>query len=340
MATRDSVERGRNVQTSGVAGLLSPEPLIIYTPPWQQHLGLAEELGRRCSDRPVTFLLPTVWHCDERGAGAKAAAARAFRQAHPKHRVIFVGNTPLEAELLAGAGADAFFSSQNIFVRESVFRPLPDEEIMFDAVYNARPVPEKRHQLAADIASVAYVCGGTSVSERPHARTIVAQLAAKEPRHTIINELEDGLPAHLDREFIVETLARSAVGLCLSAVEGAMYSSVEYMLAGLPIVSTPSLGGREVFFDPDYCLVVDSDPRTIREAVEALRDRRIPREYIRERTLAKLAPERHRFLAFVEDTKAKHGVARDYNTNWPFSESTPLKWRPVEEHARVLFGWP
>jgi glycosyltransferase involved in cell wall biosynthesis len=45
-------------------------------------------------------------------------------------------------------------------------------------------------------------------------------------------------------------LARAVVGLCLSTVEGSNYASMEYMLAGLPIVSTPSIGGREVYFDP------------------------------------------------------------------------------------------
>ena len=74
---------------------------------------------------------------------------------------------------------------------------------------------------------------------------------------------------------------QAAVGLCLSAVEGAMYSSMEYLMAGLPIVSTPSLGGRDVYFDPDYCLIVEPEPAAIRRAVERLRDRAIPREEIR-----------------------------------------------------------
>ena len=43
-------------------------------------------------------------------------------------------------------------------------------------------------------------------------------------------------------------------------MEGANYASVEYLLAGLSIVSTPSIsGGREVYFDPEFCIVCDPD---------------------------------------------------------------------------------
>ena len=117
-----------------------------------------------------------------------------------------------------------------------------------------------------------------------------------------------------------------------------MYASIEYMLAGLPIVSTPSRGGRDVFFDPDYCIIAEPTPRAIREAVEALRERNIPRDYVRTRTLAKLTVERNRFLAFVEDIKQRHGVPRAYATEWTFSGAPFHKWKSVTDHARDFFG--
>ncbi len=119
-----------------------------------------------------------------------------------------------------------------------------------------------------------------------------------------------------------------------------MYASIEYMLAGLPIVSTPSRGGRDVFFDPDYCVVVEPNARAVREAVDALRARNIPREYVRARTLAKLEPERRRFLEFFEGIKERYGVPRSYTTVWPFPGSPFHNWTTVREHARQLFESP
>ena len=38
-----------------------------------------------------------------------------------------------------------------------------------------------------------------------------------------------------------------------------MLASIEYLLAGLPVVSTPSLGGRDHYFDDEYCLIAPPD---------------------------------------------------------------------------------
>lgn len=117
-----------------------------------------------------------------------------------------------------------------------------------------------------------------------------------------------------------------------------MYASIEYLLAGLPIVSTPSRGGRDVFFDPDYCVIAEPTPRSVREAVTALGARDIPRAYVRSRTLAKLEVERQRFIAFLEQIKVRGGVARSYATQWPFTGSPFHKWQSVEAHAHEIFG--
>jgi glycosyltransferase involved in cell wall biosynthesis len=133
------------------------------------------------------------------------------------------------------------------------------------------------------------------------------------------------------------TLARAAVGLCLSEVEGAMFSSIEYLVAGLPIVTVPNRGGRDYFFDADYCITAEPNPRAVREAVEALRDRGVPRDHVRARTLARLKPERDRFLAFLDELRAQRGIrGRHEQEPWPYSAGNIRRWGSVEEHARSL----
>ncbi len=48
---------------------------------------------------------------------------------------------------------------------------------------------------------------------------------------------------------VARKLNACRVGMCLSETEGAMFAAVEYLLCGLPVVSTPSQGGRDVWFD-------------------------------------------------------------------------------------------
>ena len=112
-------------------------------------------------------------------------------------------------------------------------------------------------------------------------------------------------------------LNRSSVGLCLSAVEGQMRASMEYMMAGLPIVSAVSAGGRDYFFDDEFCAIARADPRSIREAVAAMAARRIPRGYIRARTLARVERERSRFIDFVQGIIDDHGGFADFAAAFP-----------------------
>jgi len=120
------------------------------------------------------------------------------------------------------------------------------------------------------------------------------------PDATFINQItRDGCVSESPQR-VNEHYARSRVGLCLSKEEGTMRVSAEYLLAGLPLVSTRSKGGRDFFFDSDYCLVVDDDPHPVAEAVGTLVKRNIPRHYVRERTLEKIHRERERFAKIVD----------------------------------------
>ena len=121
----------------------------------------------------------------------------------------------------------------------------------------------------------------TPAESRKEQRELFLRLMAEHPNHVLLNPTDEALPVRLPAKEVNAALNRAAVGLCLSRMEGANYASLEYMLAGLPVVSTPSIGGREMYFDPEFCIVCDPDPVAVREAVESLRSRHIPREYVR-----------------------------------------------------------
>jgi glycosyltransferase involved in cell wall biosynthesis len=38
---------------------------------------------------------------------------------------------------------------------------------------------------------------------------------------------------------------------------------MEYMLCGTPVVSTPSTGGRDVFFTPENSIIRDDNPKAV-----------------------------------------------------------------------------
>ena len=129
-------------------------------------------------------------------------------------------------------------------------------------------------------------------------------------------------------------LNQASIGLCLSATEGAMLSSMEYLLAGLPIVSTPSRGGRHVYYDDEYCWTVPPDPRSVAAAVKALKQKRIPRNYVRDRTLRRLTIDRRRFLGLINAIFEESASDRKLEMPWPFEKQVTQEWLAMDEAVR------
>lgn len=319
--------------------LVSHDPLIIYTPiGGQRPLATIAAIGRRLASRRAAFLMMPSWtlerpHIVEQIGGDLAW----YRQRFPLHELIFLCNTEEERRRVIAVGGTAIFSNHNLMVSEDIFRPLPEVPVEFDAVYNARISYTKRHYLAFDVERLLHIT--VSIGELPASgdRAFIRRLQAQSPLHHIANPIVDGLTDRLTPQQVNRAYNQAAVGLCLSAAEGAMCSSMEYMMAGLPVVSTPSLGGRDVYFDPDYCIIAEPEPAAIRRAVEELRDRAIPREEIRARTMAKVWPQRGELMAFLSALRERMGSTEPPLSEWPFPGTRTLRrWATVRQHAREI----
>jgi glycosyltransferase involved in cell wall biosynthesis len=110
--------------------------------------------------------------------------------------------------------------------------------------------------------------------------------------------------AKYNQQFLGEDAVRllysaSDCGLALSRVEGAMWAAMEYMLCGLPVVSTRSFGGRDQFRDDYYWRTVASSPEAVAAGVRAWRKNPPDRQEVRRRVLAKVEEARSRFAQLV-----------------------------------------
>lgn len=91
-----------------------------------------------------------------------------------------------------------------------------------------------------------------------------------------------------------------------------MYSATEYLLRGLPVVSTASKGGRDAWFDPRFTRVVRGDPRAIAEAVRELTDLDLSPRWIRQQTLRTLWEHRRRLAELGQTIYDQEQVGRDF----------------------------
>ena len=286
-----------------IAEILSTSPVVIQAvfPSPGIPFGAVSVAGPILETRRACFLVMLFWTIEPPFMFNQiSTVATAYLRDHPGHRLIFLCNTLREAEMLRDRGFAALTINHNCLLNDLNFAPRPEIEPIYDAVYNAGLAPYKRHDLAADIERLALIYYRNDLSGLDfHAE--VARLRALMPKAFFVNELTANGCRWISPAEVNSVLAQSRVGLCLSEHEGAMFASAEYLFAGLSVVSTPSFGGRDTYFDDEFCIIADPDPRAIREAVEALIARNVPREYVRAKTLARIEADRRRYIDLVQD---------------------------------------
>ena len=114
-----------------------------------------------------------------------------------------------------------------------------------------------------------------------------------------------------------------------------MRASIEYLMCGVPIVSTQSVGGRDVFFDSEFCSVVAPNPTAVRLACDELGRRAPEPSEIRERTLRKVDQHRSVLQAVLRSAFVSEEIESDLKTAWRRLLAIDRFWRPTTVDALV-----
>jgi hypothetical protein len=132
------------------ASVLSDDPMILLVSPSTGFpLGAASVVGPLLHDRNVEIAFSPAWAWELPVVHQPLLQkARLYADAHPEHRLSFLCANDAQTGVFADRGWPAITLNRNMFVNETVFRPLPEVLPIFDAVYNARLSEEKRHDLA------------------------------------------------------------------------------------------------------------------------------------------------------------------------------------------------
>lgn len=233
----------------------------------------------------------------------------AHRREFPEHRIVYLTNEPGDQAVLEAAGMGHFFCNHNAFVDEKTYCPPEGarggDAREFDAIYDARIAPFKRHPLAARVPRLALVH-----YDLPHERHTRWMLGVRLRlwRAKSLNKRKGLWPLWMSRQDVAACYRRAKVGLCLSEVEGAMLASIQYLLSGLPVVTTPSRGGRDQFFDSENSITVEPNARAVADAVQTLIERQLDPWAIRARALERMAEHQERLRTYIAEYQAEHGV--------------------------------
>jgi glycosyltransferase involved in cell wall biosynthesis len=230
---------------------------------------------------------------------------------YPKIRVSILCNTKREHQLLRLFLIDSVYCNHNCFIDENIFTISPGVSKRYDAVYNAVLNDFKRHALVSDIGGkVAFI------TYRFENAVYKSYLDENLKNIVWLNYSSGGKPVFLENGSVVEIYNESYTGLALSSVEGAMYASCEYLLCGIPVVSTSSKGGRDVFFDDYNSIIADAVPEQISQAVDRLKAANKDPMVIRTTAISLMRKHRQQFIKHVNKVLRSKGWHYDISDTW------------------------
>lgn len=311
MATMSSREAPFVINDTLRCLCINHDPIIIVT--YGNPMAGATMLSPFLAGRKVFFLAGSWWSYLDFGLLHQTIKVfAAMREVFPEHQYLFLTNDHEENALLNRFGLPNYFCHHNAFLDENVFTPLPHIAKSLDAVYTARLTRGKRHALARNIPAWGLL-HGLGTSRKKQELSYLRHLRRLMPGMVLMNgDPETGTYSLLSPQQVNQAYNRARVGLCLSAIEGGNYATTEYLLCGLPVVSTRSKGGREIFLDPEVSRIVEDDAQAVAQAVSELIAQRLPPQLVRLRTLVKLREMRGDFIRLINAILAREGKTPDF----------------------------
>jgi glycosyltransferase involved in cell wall biosynthesis len=225
-------------------------------------------------------------------ADALETFAETAETLHPKMRVHFMCPDETATRQLLSRGLSAIHVHQNAFIDDRIFRPRPEVPKRFAAIHNAAMTEWKRHHLAWDVQDICVVTYRNSPESDPR--------FVRGYRHLAWSNLAaDGTVAYLNAESVASLVCAARVGLILSGKEGGNFASGEYQFCGVPVVSTPSEGGRTAFLDQQSTLLVKPEAHDVLRAVASANANPLDPQQIRARVMNKAIAHRVRLLDWM-----------------------------------------
>jgi len=214
-----------------------------------------------------------------------------------------LANSPEELDNISKQNIKTVLVNHNTFLKEIRYPILPKVKKKYRAVYLAKFYAVKRHILARKISNLLLI-GDYNPPDEPYFKKVMNNIPSET---TWVRKVFTLLvPLYLNK---------AKVGLALSDKEGAMYSCTEYMLCGLPVVSTYNKGGRDVYLGK-YAKTVSADADEVELAVGELIEQNYSPEDIRNYVIKILKIHRRRFIKLVNEIYSKNNIKRDFLQEW------------------------
>lgn len=205
-----------------------------------------------------------------------------------KERIYILGNTEKQVNDARKLGMNAEFINQNAFLDYNLFN-VGNKNKYYNTVYCARPIAQKNHKLCVKLKNLALILGY-------HDEDVDMSYLD----YSYINK------QFLPVSDVVDVYQQSKIGLMLSVDEGACYSSSEYLLCGLPVVSVKSNGGRDIWYDEYNSKICELNADSVTDSVQYLLDNPRDPHIIRHNHIKLMNEFRNKFIELMQQIINKY----------------------------------
>lgn len=271
------------MKINAIYKLAHSRPIYLSTGPknWK-NLPVSEEKG-------IMFCHP-MWFFGFRSVPLYKRLARELKGKNIS--LVLLQNSMLENVIGTIAGFKTYLANQNMHADETEFCVKATAPKEFDAVYVAAAAPYKRIHLALTIKDLFVVTYFWPDLRNDNGKWDL-RLLNKRLAHVNHND------ERISREEVGAIINKAHCGLALSRIEGAMWAVQEYLLCGIPVVTTRNLGGRGHYLNANNSVVVCSTPKAVRQGVEDLKSKNFDPELIRSNVLNEMKRNRDKFCDIV-----------------------------------------
>ena len=211
-------------------------------------------------------------------------------------------------------GFEGSIINNNAWLDERAYSIYKNKKI-YDALYIARPVTFKRHFLATKIPNLALLAGDLCHGNEKAAL----------PKH------KNNAFQFLNKQQISEICGESHCGVILSKEEGACFASSEYLLCGIPVVSTLSKGGRDIWYNSENSLICEATDVDVANSVGLAKSIKWDSNEIRRNHIKLMYKFRRKFKNILNEKTSGLADSMDltlnyHGINWycnPDSQCTP-----------------
>lgn len=209
---------------------------------------------------------------------------------NPTYNIVIMANSEEEKKLLQkNVQCDVIFCNQNAFLNENNFNIDYNNEIKYDLVVDSCFTLYKNVNICNKISNTIHI--GYIKPTRPLLIPTFGTLA----NYDTFNRYKK-----LNKKLICNIYNQSYVAGIFSLEEGACFASTQYLLAGLPVISTKSIGGRDIWYNSNNSIICENNENDCYKCFQIAKEKLINGEFnrinIRNNTVELMNKHRNIFI--------------------------------------------